>query len=83
MASSASTTSGDDEGPSAPPRDPSDGVAPPQAHAEWAASMQAYYAAGGQPYAWHAAQVRTAAMPPFLVCLFVRVARVWDGAVRD
>jgi len=83
MASSASTTSGDDEGPSAPPRDPSDGVAPPQAHAEWAASMQAYYAAGGQPYAWHAAQVRTT-RPPFLVCLFVRVACVrLDGAVRD
>ncbi|PUZ36450.1 hypothetical protein GQ55_9G038800 [Panicum hallii var. hallii] len=52
MASSASTTSGDEEGPSAP----SAGAAPPQAHAEWAASMQAYYAAGGQPYAWHAAQ---------------------------
>ncbi|PUZ36452.1 hypothetical protein GQ55_9G038800 [Panicum hallii var. hallii] len=57
MASSASTTSGDEEGPSAP----SAGAAPPQAHAEWAASMQAYYAAGGQPYAWHAAQHMMAA----------------------
>lgn len=60
MASSASTSSGD-ERPSGAPGDPSAGAgtaaAPPQVHAEWAASMQAYYAAGGQPYAWHAAQV--------------------------
>jgi hypothetical protein len=30
---------------------------------EWAASMQAYYAAGGQPYAWHAAQVHATDRP--------------------
>ncbi|OEL16911.1 hypothetical protein BAE44_0022072 [Dichanthelium oligosanthes] len=58
MASSASTTSGE-ERPSGAPRDtsavPGAAAAPPQAHAEWAASMQAYYATGGQPYAWHAA----------------------------
>ncbi|XP_066385822.1 DNA-binding protein EMBP-1-like isoform X2 [Miscanthus floridulus] len=64
MASSTSTTSGGDERPRAPHADTSAaaGTAPaapltlPQAHVEWAASMQAYYAAGGQPYAWHAAQ---------------------------
>nr|UMM45313.1 bZIP29 [Zea mays] len=56
MASSASTTSGGDERPRAPHADACAGTAPPQAHVEWAASMQAYYAAGGQPYAWHAAQ---------------------------
>lgn len=56
MASSASTTSGGDERPRAPHADACAGTAPPQAHVEWAASMQAYYA-GGQPYAWHAAQV--------------------------
>ncbi|WVZ60975.1 hypothetical protein U9M48_010920 [Paspalum notatum var. saurae] len=58
MASSTSTTSGDDRASGAP-RAPPAGAAtgPTQAHAEWAASMQAYYAAGGQPsYAWHAAQ---------------------------
>nr|XP_034573282.1 DNA-binding protein EMBP-1-like isoform X1 [Setaria viridis] len=58
MVSSASTSSGD-ERPSGAPGDPSAGAgttAPLQGHAEWAASMQAYYAAGGQPYAWHAAQ---------------------------
>ncbi|KAL6894309.1 hypothetical protein ACP4OV_008407 [Aristida adscensionis] len=56
MASSASTTSGEDR-PGGAPRDPSAGAgaAPPQAHAEWAASLQAYYAAGGHPYAWPAA----------------------------
>nr|CAB3497748.1 unnamed protein product [Digitaria exilis] len=54
MPSSASTASGDERASGAP-RDPSAGaVVPPQAHAEWAASMQAFY--GGQPYAWHAAQ---------------------------
>ncbi|CAN6303079.1 unnamed protein product [Urochloa humidicola] len=65
MASSASTSSGDGERPSAGAGAPRDtaagaGAAPPQqGHAaEWAAaaSMQAYYASGGQPYAWHAAQ---------------------------
>ncbi|KAJ1293066.1 hypothetical protein BS78_01G039600 [Paspalum vaginatum] len=60
MASSTSTTSGDERA-SGVPRAPAAGAAgaasgPTQAHAEWAASMQAYYAAGGQPYAWHAAQ---------------------------
>ncbi|CAL4927969.1 unnamed protein product [Urochloa decumbens] len=51
MASSASTSSGDDERPSGgvAPRDTAAGTGA-------AASMQAYYAAGGQPYAWHAAQ---------------------------
>jgi plant G-box-binding factor len=63
MASSTSATSGGDECPRAPTSDASAaaGTAPltlPQAHVEWAASMQAYYAAGGQPYAWHTAQVR-------------------------
>nr|CAB3492770.1 unnamed protein product [Digitaria exilis] len=56
MPSSASTASGDERASGAP-RDPSAGTGaapPPQAHAEWAASMQAFY--GGQPYAWHAAQ---------------------------
>uniref|UniRef100_K4AKE4 BZIP domain-containing protein n=1 Tax=Setaria italica TaxID=4555 RepID=K4AKE4_SETIT len=60
MVSSASKSSGD-ERPSGAPGDPSPGAgttAPLQGHAEWAASMQAYYAAGGQPYAWHAAQGR-------------------------
>ncbi|XP_021317833.1 DNA-binding protein EMBP-1 isoform X2 [Sorghum bicolor] len=61
MASSTSATSGGDECPRAPTSDASAaaGTAPltlPQAHVEWAASMQAYYAAGGQPYAWHTAQ---------------------------
>ncbi|KAL6638102.1 hypothetical protein ACP70R_025674 [Stipagrostis hirtigluma subsp. patula] len=56
MASSTSTTSGE-ERPGGVPRDPSAGAgAPPQAHADWAASLQAYYAAGGHPYAWPAAQ---------------------------
>jgi plant G-box-binding factor len=32
-------------------------AAPPQTHAEWVASLQAYYAAAGHPYAWPA-QVR-------------------------
>ncbi|XP_062214243.1 DNA-binding protein EMBP-1-like isoform X6 [Phragmites australis] len=51
MASSTSTASGDE------PRGPSSGAgAPLQALAEWAASLQAYYAAGGHPYAWPAAQ---------------------------
>ncbi|CAN6286435.1 unnamed protein product [Urochloa humidicola] len=57
MASSASTSSGGDgERPSGVA--PRDTAAPARGHAaEWAAaSMQAYYAAGGQPYAWHAAQ---------------------------
>ncbi|CAN6280866.1 unnamed protein product [Urochloa humidicola] len=67
MASSTSTSSGDGERPSGvagAPRDTAAGAgaataAPSQqGHAaEWAAaSMQAYYAGGGQPYAWHAAQ---------------------------
>jgi len=71
MASSTSTTSGGDERPRAPHADTSAaaGTAPaapltlPQAHVEWAASMQAYYASGGQPYAWHAAQVRAIDRP--------------------
>jgi hypothetical protein len=51
--------------------------------------MQAYYAAGGQPYAWHAAQVRASDRPTdrrCLVFLFFHVVRVralafgrWSG----
>jgi plant G-box-binding factor len=93
MASSTSTTSGGDERPRAPHADASAaaGTAPltlPQAHVEWAASMQAYYAAGGQPYAWHAAQVRATDRPTdgASSSLFFRVVRVralafgrWSG----
>jgi plant G-box-binding factor len=50
--------SSSDEQPK-PPEPPAAAVvaAPPQTHAEWAASLQAYYAAAGHPYAWPA-QVR-------------------------
>ncbi|KAM0927870.1 hypothetical protein ACQ4PT_002120 [Festuca glaucescens] len=53
MASSSSATSGGDRPPSG-----GSGTLPPQAHAEWAASMQAYYAAAaGHPYAaWPSTQ---------------------------
>uniref|UniRef100_A0ACD6A254 Uncharacterized protein n=1 Tax=Avena sativa TaxID=4498 RepID=A0ACD6A254_AVESA len=53
MASSSSATSGGDRPPSG-----GGGTLPSQAHAEWAASMQAYYAAAaaGHPYAAWAAQ---------------------------
>jgi plant G-box-binding factor len=40
-------------------------AAPPQTHAEWAASIQAYYAAAGHPYAWPA-QVKPLLFFPFL-----------------
>ena len=47
--------SSSDEQPK-PPEPPA--AVPPQTHAEWAASLQAYYAAAGHhPYAWPA-QVR-------------------------
>ncbi|CAN6171384.1 unnamed protein product [Urochloa humidicola] len=36
-------------------------AAPPQTHAEWAASLQAYYAAAGHPYAWPAQHLMAAA----------------------
>nr|CAB3452350.1 unnamed protein product [Digitaria exilis] len=36
-------------------------AAPPQSHAEWAASLQAYYAAAGHPYAWPAQHLMAAA----------------------
>ncbi|KAM0849907.1 hypothetical protein ACQ4PT_053420 [Festuca glaucescens] len=54
MASSSSATSGGDR----PPSGGSGTLPPPQAHAEWAASMQAYYAAAaGHPYAaWPSTQ---------------------------
>lgn len=79
MASSTSTTSGGDERPRAPhaaDASAAAGTAPavPQAHVDWAASMQAYYAGGGQPYAWHATQVR-ATNRRCLVFLFCRVVR--------
>jgi len=49
--------SSSDEQPK-PPEPPAAAVvataAPPQTHAEWAASLQAYYAAAGHPYAWPA-----------------------------
>uniref|UniRef100_A0ACD5WD80 Uncharacterized protein n=1 Tax=Avena sativa TaxID=4498 RepID=A0ACD5WD80_AVESA len=57
MASSSSATSGGDRPPSG---GTGSGTLPSQAHAEWAASMQAYYAAAassaGHPYAAWAAQ---------------------------
>lgn len=58
MASSSSATSGGDRPPSG---GAGSGALPAQAHAEWAASMQAYYAAAanatGHPYAaWAAPQ---------------------------
>jgi hypothetical protein len=54
--------SSSDEQPK-PPEPPAAAVAVattavPQSHAEWAASMQAFYAAGGNPYAAWPAQVR-------------------------
>ncbi|XP_062212788.1 DNA-binding protein EMBP-1-like isoform X2 [Phragmites australis] len=65
MASSTSA-SGDERPGGSAPRDPSAGAgAPPQAHAEWAASLQAYYGAGGHPYAWPAAQHMMAAGAPY------------------
>ncbi|ONM52397.1 EM binding protein 1-like protein [Zea mays] len=36
-------------------------AAPPQTHAEWVASLQAYYAAAGHPYAWPAQHLMAAA----------------------
>jgi hypothetical protein len=34
-------------------------TAAPQTHAEWAASLQAYYVAAGHPYAWPAQVKKT------------------------
>jgi plant G-box-binding factor len=45
--------SSSDEQPK-PPEPPAAATALPQTHAEWAASLQAYYAAAGHPYAWPA-----------------------------
>lgn len=54
--------SSSDEQPK-PPEPPAAAVvaAPPQTHAEWAASLQAYYAAAGHPYAWPAQHLMAAA----------------------
>uniref|UniRef100_A0A453BGZ3 Uncharacterized protein n=1 Tax=Aegilops tauschii subsp. strangulata TaxID=200361 RepID=A0A453BGZ3_AEGTS len=53
--------SSSDEQPK-PPEPPAAAVAvattAPQSHSEWAASMQAFYASGGHPYAAWPAQVR-------------------------
>ncbi|ONM10637.1 G-box-binding factor 1 [Zea mays] len=81
MASSASTTSGGDERPRAPHADACAGTAPPQAHVEWAASMQAYYAAGGQPYAWHAAQSVPYPTPEPVAVAEAKIKRKSSGAL--
>ncbi|KAL6839029.1 hypothetical protein ACP4OV_031083 [Aristida adscensionis] len=56
--------SSSDEQPK-PPEPPAAAAAvaavPPQTHAEWAASLQAYYAAAGHPYAWPAQHLMAAA----------------------
>ncbi|KAL5217510.1 hypothetical protein ABZP36_018194 [Zizania latifolia] len=55
MASSASPSSSksdDVRRTDGGPRDPAATAAAAQTHAAWAASMQAYYAAAGHPYAW-------------------------------
>ncbi|XP_062189876.1 DNA-binding protein EMBP-1-like isoform X1 [Phragmites australis] len=51
--------SSDDEQPKPP--EPPAAAAPPQSHAEWAASLHAYYAAAGHPYAWPAQHLMAAA----------------------
>ncbi|KAG8098707.1 hypothetical protein GUJ93_ZPchr0013g34651 [Zizania palustris] len=55
-ASPSSSKSDDDRRSDGVPRHPAATVT--VTHAEWAASMQAYYAAGGHPYAWPPPPVR-------------------------